>query len=307
VLAVPAEEQPAGSSADISSRWSAVVVNHDAGDHLRACVASLLADDSADGPPDVVVVDNASTDGSADRLALEQPTLTVVRSPRNLGYARAANLGIAATRGSVVAVCNPDLTIAPGTGAAMMDRLATGHVAAVGPRVHEEDGTVYPSARRVPSVTDAVGHGLLGLVWSSNPFTRRYRELDADPDRTREVDWVSGAAIWLRRDALDAVGGWDEGYFMYVEDVDLCWRLRRAGWRVVYEPGGEVVHVGGVSTRTRPYRMILEHHRSLYRFARKRWSGPRRLLLGPAAVYLAARAVLAMLHHAASGLRDRGR
>lgn len=279
------------------------MVNHDAGDHLRACVSSLLADDSGGGPPEVVVVDNASTDGSADRLADALPEVTVVRSRANLGYARAANLGIAATSGPVVAVCNPDVTIAHGTGAAMLGRLGSDHVAAAGPLVREVDGRVYPSARRVPGVVDAVGHGLLGFVWPTNPFTRRYRELDTDAERARCVDWVSGAAVWLRRDALDAVGGWDERYFMYVEDVDLCWRLREAGWEVVYEPAGEVVHVGGVSTSARPYRMILEHHRSLFRFARKRWHGVRRLLLVPAALYLAGRAFLAMLHHAASGLR----
>jgi N-acetylglucosaminyl-diphospho-decaprenol L-rhamnosyltransferase len=147
-------------------------------------------------------------------------------------------------------------------------------------------------------VRDAVGHGLLGLVWRTNPFTRRYRQLDADPKAPRDVDWVSGAAIWLRRDAIEAIEGWDEGYFMYVEDVDLCWRLRRAGWRIAYEPGGEVTHVQGVSASQHPYRMIAEHHRSLYRFATKRWRGLRRLLLLPAALFLSVRAVLAMTEHA---------
>ena len=97
---------------------------------------------------------------------------------------------------------------------------------------------------------------------------------------------MSGAAIWLRRDALASVGGWDDGYFMYVEDVDLCWRLGRAGWRVAYEPAGEVTHVQGASTARHPYRMIVEHHRSLLRFAAKRWHGWRRVLLVPAAGYL---------------------
>jgi N-acetylglucosaminyl-diphospho-decaprenol L-rhamnosyltransferase len=108
------------------------------------------------------------------------------------------------------------------------------------------------------------------------------------------VDWVSGAAIWLRRDALDEVRGWDEGYFMYVEDVDLCWRLRGAGWRVAYEPSAEVVHIQGASTDRRPYRMIVEHHRSLLRFAAKRWTGIRRIALVPAALFLAVRATLAV-------------
>ena len=131
-----------------------------------------------------------------------------------------------------------------------------------------------------------------------NPYTRRYRELDADPRQPRDVDWVSGAAIWLRRRALESVDGWDDGYFMYVEDVDLCWRLRGAGWRVGYEPAAEVVHVQGVSTAHHPYKMIAAHHRSLLRFAGKRWHGWRRVLLVPAAAYLGVRAGLAMAVHA---------
>jgi N-acetylglucosaminyl-diphospho-decaprenol L-rhamnosyltransferase len=218
----------------------------------------------------------------------------VVDPGGNLGYAGGANRGIAATSTPVVAVCNPDLHVRAGTGAALLARLEAPGVAAAGPRIRNPDGSTYPSARSVPSHVDAVGHGLLGLLWPANPFSTRYRQLDADPDVAREVDWVSGAAIWLRRDALDAIGGWDDGYFMYVEDVDLCWRLGRAGWRIAYEPRGEVVHAQGLSTDAKPYRMIVEHHRSLLRFASKRWRGPRRLLLGPAAVYLAFRTALAM-------------
>jgi N-acetylglucosaminyl-diphospho-decaprenol L-rhamnosyltransferase len=151
----------------------------------------------------------------------------------------------------------------------------------------------------LPGVVDAVGHGLLGFVWSENPFTRRYRQLDADPAAARDVDWVSGCAIWLRRDALDAIGGWDERYFMYVEDVDLCARLRGSGYRVRYEPAGHVEHVQGASTARRPYRMIVEHHRSLWRFARVRFTGWRVALLPFAGAYLAVRALLALVDHAA--------
>jgi N-acetylglucosaminyl-diphospho-decaprenol L-rhamnosyltransferase len=167
-----------------------------------------------------------------------------------------------------------------------------------GPRIRNLDGSDYPSARQVPSVPVAVGHGALGLFRPNNRFTVRYRELDADPSVARDVDWVSGAAIWFRRDALDAVGGWDERYFMYMEDIDLCWRLRGAGWRVAYEPAGNVVHVQGVSASRHPYRMLAEHHRSAWRFARRRFTGARAVLLPFAAVYLGFRAGLAMFEHA---------
>jgi N-acetylglucosaminyl-diphospho-decaprenol L-rhamnosyltransferase len=280
-----------------AAEWAAVIVNYNAGPAVTDCVGSVLAQEAR---PEVVVVDNASTDGSVDGLRRAHPDVRIVHSGGNLGYARAANLGIAATGAPIVAVLNPDTVLQPGTGAALVSRFAAEpDLGAAGPRLHNPDGSVYPSARQVPSLVDAVGHGLLFFVWRDNPFTRRYRETGADPGRARDVDWVSGAAVWLRRAALDDVGGWDERYFMYVEDVDLCWRLGRAGWRIVYEPGGEVEHAQGLSTDARPYRMIVEHHRSLLRFARKRWRGAKRVLLGPAAVYLAFRTVFAMFIRAA--------
>jgi N-acetylglucosaminyl-diphospho-decaprenol L-rhamnosyltransferase len=275
-----------------SRSWAAVVVNYEAGPLLVHCVESLLADRSAGGAPDVVVVDNGSRDGSVAALRAAAPTARIVDAGTNLGYAAAANRGIAATHTAVVAVCNPDARVEVGTAQALVDRLEKEpDLGAVGPAVFAPDGSRYPSARQVPSIRDAVGHGLLGWLWPRNPFTRRYRQLDADPDQPRDVDWVSGAAVWLRRSALDTVDGWDERYFMYVEDVDLCWRLRRAGWRIAYEPAGSVVHVQGASTDRHPYRMIAAHHRSLLRFAARRWSGWRRVLLVPATLFLGLRAV----------------
>ena len=265
-------------------------MNYEAGPLLVDCVRSLLADTSAGGPPAVVVVDNASSDDSVAALRSALPAVRVVEARANLGYAGAANLGIAVTDTPVVAVCNPDRASPPAPPPRVGRLTAEADLGAVGPAVLEPDGSRYPSARRFPSTLEAVGHGTLSRVWPRNPFTRRYRALDFDGARPRDVDWVSGAAVWLRRAALDQVGGWDERYFMYVEDVDLCWRLRRAGWRVAYEPAGTVVHVQGFSTDRHPYRMIVAHHRSVLRFAARRWTGWRRALLGPAAVYLGVRA-----------------
>jgi len=279
-------------------RWAAVIINYEAGPLLIDCVRSVLADTSA-GPVELVVVDNGSRDGSVEALQTAFPEVRVVRSPGNVGYARGANFGVAASYAPVIAVLNADLTLVPGSAGALVARLEQdAGLGAVGPRVRNPDGSDYPSARRLPSVPVAVGHGLLGLWWASNPFTKRYRQLDADPARARPVDWASGSALWLRRDALDAVGGWDERYFMYMEDVDLCWRLRRSGFGVAYEPAGEVVHVQGAVTSRQPYRMLLEHHRSAWRFARRRFRGARVALLPFAAVYLVFRAMLAIAEHA---------
>jgi N-acetylglucosaminyl-diphospho-decaprenol L-rhamnosyltransferase len=272
--------------------WAAVVVNYQSGSRLVTCVRSLLADASA-GPVDLVVVDNASTDGSIDALHHELPDVRVVRSRRNLGYAGAANLGIAVTRAPVIAILNVDLVIEPGAAKTLLARLdREPRLAAVGPQLRNPDGSVYPSARTMPSVPVAIGHAVLGPWKPGNPFSARYRQLDADPSAPRLVDVVSGAAIWLRRTALDEVGGWDERYFMYLEDTDLCWRLRLAGWDVAYEPSAVVHHEQGAITAQRPYRMLVEHHRSAWRFARVRYTGAKVVLLPFAAVFLVVRAVL---------------
>jgi len=284
-----------------------VIVNYEAGDLLTECVRSVLADDSA-GPAELVVVDNASRDGSVDALSGAFPDVTVVHAPGNVGYARGANLGIAATRAPIVAVLNPDTRVERGAAAALAARLESQpRLGACGPRLKNTDGTDYPSARVDPSLTLAVAHGLFGAWWPSNPFTKRYHQLGVCPERPRLVDWLSGAAVWLRRRALDEVGGWDERYFMYVEDVDLCRRLRRAGWEIAYEPAGVVWHAGGASTGRRPNRMLIEHHRSAWRYARGRLTGVRALLLPFAAAYLAVRAVVALAARSLRSGRREGR
>ena len=120
-----------------------------------------------------------------------------------------------------------------------------------------------------------------GIFAPDNRFTRSYQhnELDGASGDAVEVDWVSGACFVVRRSAFEEVGGFDEAYFMYAEDVDLCWRLGRHGWSVAYVPTAEVTHRQGVSTDHHPYRMIVEHHRSLLRFAGRSTRGWRRVLL----------------------------
>jgi N-acetylglucosaminyl-diphospho-decaprenol L-rhamnosyltransferase len=281
----------------VERSWAAVVVAYDAGEHLVACVDARVAP-GPDAPAEVVVVDNASRDGSPDRVEGRHPVVRVVRAGANLGYARAANLGIAAASAPIVAVINCDAVLAPPGAGPLLARFDDPAVGAVGPRIVDVAGRHYPSARSMPRAWVAALHGLVHPFRADNRWTREYRQTDLDPLAPRAVDWVSGAAIWLRRDALDDVGGWDERYFMYVEDVDLCWRLRRAGHRVWYEPGTTVAHVGGASTRRHPYRMLVEHHRSLYRFAEVRWTGARRALLPVAGAYLAVRGAVVIARHA---------
>jgi N-acetylglucosaminyl-diphospho-decaprenol L-rhamnosyltransferase len=249
---------------------------------------------------DIIVVDNGSVDGSAAALAAADPEARFVETGANLGYGGGVNRGLAQGHRELVLVCNADVVVRPGTLAAMMAALdAEPDLALVGPRLVNPDETLYPSARTFPSLVDAMGHGFLGLVAPRNRFSRSYKMLDWDHGGRRGVDWVSGSCFLARRRALEDLGGFDVSYFMYLEDVDLCWRLRRAGWGVAYEPSGCVLHVQGVSTDLHPYRMIVAHHRSLLRFAWRTTSGWRRFLLPVVAVGLAVRAAAAAAQRAA--------
>ncbi len=222
-----------------------MVVNHEAGAALLECVASLRAE----GVVEVTVVDNASSDGSTEALVSADGAVRLVQTGTNLGYGAAANRGIDATGLELVLVSNPDVAVHRGALAALVEVLGADPVLAVaGPRILEADGTRYPSARRFPSLVDAAGHALLGDLAPDNRFTRRYRMGDLASDHVTEVDWVSGACFLARRRALEELGGFDESYFMYAEDTDLCWRARRAGWGVVYVPDAVVTHVQGIST-----------------------------------------------------------
>jgi N-acetylglucosaminyl-diphospho-decaprenol L-rhamnosyltransferase len=272
---------------------SVVVVNHNAGAYLRRCMESL-GSSAGDARIEVVVVDNASTDGSPESALEERSDLHLIRNRSNRGFAAAANQGIAATSAPFVLLLNPDAEVVGGTLASLVkvarERPGAG---AIGALVRNPNGSLQPSARRVPRLGEALGHAFLGPLFPSNRFTRAYVMAGWDRASEREVEWVSGSAMLIRREALDQVGGLDEGYFMYVEDVDLCTRLRRMGWRVLFSPELEVIHQIGVSTKGQRGRMAFAHSRSIYRyFSKFSAEGPRALLKPFVAVALWLRALL---------------
>ncbi len=279
---------------------TAVVVNFNAGDLLANCVASLRAE----AVERVIVVDNGSTDGSLTVLRKLEPDADVIQTGANLGYGKAANLGALGVRTDYLLVLNPDTVTAPGALAPLVAALAEDpRVGLVGPRLLNPDGSFYPTGRAFPTRTDAIGHALLSLIAPRNRFTARYKLLDWDRAGRREVDWISGACFLARRQAWEELGGFDEAFFMYMEDVDLCWRAWRAGWAVAFEPASEVTHIQGASTDRHPYRMIVAHHRSVFLFASRTLTGTKRSGLPIVALGLALRAVVACGHRWLAGRR----
>jgi N-acetylglucosaminyl-diphospho-decaprenol L-rhamnosyltransferase len=269
---------------------AAVVVDHDAGPLLEGAVRSILGD----GAASVVVVENGasgSTEAALASLLEEHSPVRIVRPGRNVGYGGGVNRGLAALAAEPsppqwVLVSNADLEVHPGALDSLRSVLEAHPAwAIVGPRVFTDTGDVYPSVRAFPSFTDAAGHALLGLFKPDNPFTRRYNPGAPDGDAVTAADWVSGSCFMARREALEELGGFDEAYFMYLEDTDLCWRAHHAGWGVGFAGTAAVTHVQGVSTARHPYRMMVAHHRSALRFTVRTTTGWRRLAL-PLAVFV---------------------
>lgn len=270
-----------------------VIVNFDSGDHLRSCLEHI--EEAGKGLTfDVVIFDNASTDGSADGVEQINPRVRVIRSPVNLGYGAACNRGVGATTAPYVCLLNPDIVPEPGSLTQMVRALSERtDIGVLGPRLVNPDGSVYPSCRVVPGLTVAIGHALFGIFSENNPFTRAYKLVDLNREREQEVDWVSGAAMFVRREAFCEVDGFDEGFFMYVEDLDLCARMKLRGWKAVYYPGAQMLHHVAGSSRRAPYKMIRHHHFSLIRYAALRMKGPMKLLVPLVALALLVRMLVA--------------
>ncbi len=268
---------------------TAVVVDFHSGDDVRACCASLLSEGC-----DVVVVDNAPVGTSAAILGDLVASVTLIETGVNLGFGGGVNRGVAAASTPYVLVCNPDLVVHDGAVAALVDALEQERDwALVGPKILDMSGETYPSVRRFPSLADAAGHALLAPLWPKNPFTARYRSGYATKPRWG-VDWISGACFLIRREAFEALGGFDEGFFMFAEDLDLCFRAHGLGFGIGYTATAVVTHVEGVSRRRQPYKMLVAHHRSAIRFQAKHATGLKRLLLPVAALVLAIRFSIAV-------------
>lgn len=243
------------------------VVNWNTRELLRQCLRSVLA-----GPAtEVVVVDNGSSDGSAEMVRREFPGVRLEVEPSNPGYGAGCNTGVRATAADFVLVLNSDTIVPPDALPALSAVLdAEPRAAIVGPRLLNPDGTpqrsVYPFPGPVARLL--LHQPFATLVETLPPLRRRYvgRWWGG---RTRVVPWVLGAAFAIRRTAFEEVGGFDESYEMYFEEVDLCYRLGRRGWRTLFAPVTTIVHLGGASTAQRRSDMRARYELSLIRFHRR--------------------------------------
>jgi N-acetylglucosaminyl-diphospho-decaprenol L-rhamnosyltransferase len=274
--AVPEERAAARPDAPDAPEVDVVVVTYSPGQTLTRFLDTLAG--ATTRRVQVVMADNGSRDGVPEAAAATGRA-RLLPTGGNLGYGTAANRGAGAGAAPWLVVANPDIEWDPGALDALLaagERHPRG--GAFGPLVRTPEGELYPSARALPSLGRGIGHAVFGWVWPSNPWTRAYRQ-EAEAVSERETGWLSGSCLLLRREAFEAVGGFDEGYFMFFEDLDLGERLAAAGWSSVYVPDARVQHVGGHSWRSDPTPMLRAHHLSARRYVGRRWSGPRYLPL----------------------------
>jgi N-acetylglucosaminyl-diphospho-decaprenol L-rhamnosyltransferase len=292
---------------------SIIIVSWNVRDLLRACLRSVLScqlavvsseafvpakltTENCELTTETIVIDNASADGSAAMVAAEFPAVRLIANIENVGFTRGNNQALTVARGRQVFFLNPDTEVVGDALAEMVAYLdAHPEAGALGPELRYGDGSLQSSRRRFPTFTTALFESTpLAWHWPANPWARRYRmedrasgirdqgagtrghgEVTADSlaPTGQDVDWVVGAALLVRREIMEQIGGFDEGYFMYSEELDLCRRIKEAGWQIVYLPTAQIIHHEGKSSGQVVAARHIRFHTSKVRYFRK-FHGP---------------------------------
>jgi len=281
---------------------SIVILNWNARDYLRACLRSI-EECAPTISVETIVVDNHSTlDDSPEMVEREFPSVTLIRNPRNSGFSSGNNIGWKVANGRNVLFLNPDTVVEPGALEALMDVLDRNpNIGAVGPRMTYPNGELQFSARAFPTFGAGLfRNSILGRMFPNNPWSRAYLGEGLSREKNQDVDWLSGSAIAGSRAAFSSVclqnGPWDEDYFMYCEDIDLCFRLNQKGLRRVYVPSATIQHHIGKSSDLAQAKSIRRHHAAMWLFYRKHYMNGMGILLAPfAAMGIGFRATSAVL------------
>lgn len=277
---------------------SVIILNWNACDFLVDALNSIIEKEWRHAI-EVIVVDNYSQiDESVAVVRRDFPRIHLIAHDKNCGFSAGNNIGWKASRGRHVLFLNPDTIVHEGAFDILTDYLdAHPKTGGCGPKMLYPDGRLQASCRAFPSIgAGFFRNTILGRIFPNNPWTRSYLMLGFEHDREAEVDWLSGSALCVRREALEQIGGWDEDFFMYCEDVDLCYRLKEKGWLRVYVPDAIITHRIGGSSDWAQGAMIRQHHGSMLLFYRKHYARGSGLLLLPlAAAGIAVRALGAVV------------
>lgn len=266
---------------------SVVILNWNACDFLVDALRSIQSQPWQRAIEVIVVDNNSQIDSSVETVRRDFPDITLIAHDKNIGFARGNNLGFEHARGRHILFLNPDTIVHDGALDVLTEWMDTHpDVGACGPKLLNIDGSLQPSCRAFPSVgAGFFRNTFLGRMFPNNPWTRAYLMQGFSHDKEADVDWLSGSALLVRREAFEKIGGWDGDYFMYCEDVDLCFRLKEHGWRRMYVPSTTITHRIGGSSDWAQGAMIRQHHGSMLLFFRKHYMKGARILLFPLAVF----------------------
>jgi GT2 family glycosyltransferase len=251
-----------------------IVVNYEVKQLLKRCLQSIF-EFQRDLKFEVIVVDNNSSDHSQEMLKGNYPQVKLIENHRNLGFSRACNQGIKQSQGRYILLLNPDTELTPGGIKKMIDFMdSKPKVGICSPKMMDQKGNLQFSCRSFPSYLTAISssQSILNRLFPENFLSQKYLLKEKNHSQIMEVDWVSGSCLLAKRIMLEKVGLLDERFYMYVEDVDLCYRAKKSGFSVFYFPQAVVIHHIGKSAEKKKMTMLLEHHRSMYYFYCKHYN-----------------------------------
>jgi len=263
---------------------SIIIVSYNSISYLKECIDSLYR-----FRPrfdfEIIVADNASTDGSAELVRKNYPSVRLIINEKNLGFSAANNIAIKNSNSKYLLLINSDCEVFEKSIDNMVIFMEQNiHTGIMGPKIKNTDGSIQLSCRQFPSFFDAGMHTILHNIAPNNRFTRRYKLADVGRNEPFEVDWVSGSCMLIKREALNDTGLMDERYFMYVEDTDICFQMWKKGWKVIYYPFAQVLHhIGGSTGRSRVSSSVRMQKSVLY-FFRKNYRKTWRVILLPIVV-----------------------
>lgn len=251
---------------------SIVIVSWNVRDLLRDCLDSILVDEGL--AKEIIVVDSLSSDGSPDMVRQSFPTVRLIEPGENVGFSKGNNLGIQASSGRFVFILNPDTKVlerATSRLVAYLDSHPT--VGVAGPQLLNDDMTVQSSRRRFPTLGTAFFESTWLQPYALRHILDRYHMRDCSDEETLSVDWLQGAALMVRREVIQQVGGFDEAFFMYSEELDWQRRIKDGAWEIVYYPEARIIHYGGKSSEQSVASRDIHFHSSKIRYFRK-YHGP---------------------------------
>jgi len=247
---------------------SVIIVNYNTKDYLLNCISSIFLSDFV-GNLEVIVIDNNSSDNSIKNLKPLNNKIKIISNKFNYGFSKSINMGLLEAKGKYICIANPDITVAPECLNSLYRHMEDNlDLSCVSPKILNSDGSFQISCRRsFPTITNSM-FKVTGVdkFLPNNKVVGDYNLLYLNPDKTHNVDVISGAFMFLRRKLIERVGYFDERFFMYGEDIDYCRRIYKAGGKISYFPLAKIVHYKGQSAKSAPYKAIYEFHNSMIKY-----------------------------------------